>query len=437
MNYQLLNNIFRKLQITDSVFVKSFFSAGIISGFKLLNGILIVKALAIIGGVEGMPIGGNFLNVSQIAQIIATAGISMGIIKYLSQNKTNTQIHSEYLSSAFFITLVFSSISALALFVASPFLSMYFFKSYAYFYYYIILGVSVFLFGFNNFLTSYYNAQQSFRDYLHLNGINSLLGFLFILLTLFLKNEFLLYVSIAFYQTMGFFLVGIQRTYAIWREQIQKLSNLYFSRIKHLLYFGYYTVQNIIVISLSQIIVRNIIVASEGLTSAGLWEGIMRISSSYLGFFNLLLTLFFIPIFSSSTLKESIKLIIRKGGFLVLLLLALLVFIYLFKSFILNLVLSKEFIETGTLMPGFFVGDVLRFAGYIISILYLSRGKIFLVAMSDILFNGVFFCLLNAHFIKTHGLEGTGIAYLINYALYFCMMTLYLVWDKQIIKSTQ
>jgi PST family polysaccharide transporter len=425
------NNIFKKIQKTDSVFFKSFFSAGIISCFKLLNGILIVKALATIGGVEGMPSGGNFLNVSQIFQILATAGISLGIIKYLSQNTKGSYIHSEYLSSAFFITLVFSSFSALGLFLASPFLSMYFYNSYSYFYLYVIMGFSVFLFGFNNFLISYYSAQQAFKDYLLLNGINSLLGFLFILLTLFLQNELLLYVSIAFYQTVGFFLVGIQRTYIIWKQQIQNLKKLYFNRIKKMLFFGYYTVQNIIVISISQIIVRNYIVTSEGLASAGLWEGIMRICSSYLGFFNLLLTLFFIPVFASSDLKDSIRLIIRKGGFLVLLLISLLILIYLFRNHLLNLILSKDFIKTEILMPGFFTGDVFRFAGYIISILYLSRGKLYVVVLSDILFNGIFFCILNYYFIKKQGLEGSGSAYLINYILYFFVLMFYLIWDKR------
>lgn len=426
-----LNNIRNKVTFGKSLFLKSIFSAGIISGLKLFNGILIVKALAIINGVEGMPEGGDYINITQIAQILSTAGISMGIIKYLSQHQRLSNAYHDYLSAAFFITLIFSAISAFALIVLSPVLSLQFFNTQKYFYYFIFIGISTIFFGLNNFLVSYYNGIQNLKNYLSINAINSVAGLILILITIYFKNKHLLFISIAFYQSIGFLAIGFKRIWEIYKNEIKGRWSGSFASLKGFSGFSLYTLQNIALIGLGQIFVRSILIEKYGTTQAGLWDGMMRISSSYLNVFILVLSIFFIPSFSSATFREAVATIYKKGTLLVGALIITLSAIFLFKNFFLRIVLSNEFSDISSIMPTFFIGDIFRYSGYIISIFFLSRGRIIITALSDFLFNGIFYCLFNYIFIQHSGIRGSGYAYLINFILYFLFLFAILLWHMK------
>jgi O-antigen/teichoic acid export membrane protein len=414
----------------NSFFVKSIFSAGIISGLKLLNGILIIKAIAIISGLSGMPEGGNYINITQIFQIIATAGISIGTIKYLSQHKIGTESFQNHLSGAFFLTLIFSGASALILILFSPFFSEYLFKTKAYFFYFVLLGISSIFFGFNNFLISYFNGTQNLRSYISINTVNAFVGLVFILLTIVLKNKHLLFISIAFYQSAGFLLYGFKKLYRIYKEQIAGRAIQFWDPLKKFGLYAFYTIQNIIVIGVSQIYVRKLIIEKEGLSEAGIWDGMIRISSSYLNVFILILSIFFIPQLSSAKMREAINIAIKKGLLITGILLGCLVFLFTFRDFFLTLILSKQFLPIKDIMVPFLIGDIFRFSGYILAILFLSKGMIQITIVSDILFNGVFFCAFNHIFISNNGLEGSSYAYLLNYLLYFVFLIMLVVLRK-------
>lgn len=429
--------IFPKLNIKESLlgtnnsfFVKSIFSAGITSGLKLMNGILIIKAIAIISGLVGMPEAGNYINITQIFQIIATAGISMGTIKYLAQHKKGSNEFQNYLSGSIFLTLIFSGISAIFLIVFSPFLSLYFFETKAYFFYFVILGIASIFYGFNNLLISYFNGTQNLRFYVIINVINGMVGFAFILITIFLKSRHLLFISIAIYQSGGFLFYGINKIFRIYKNDVAGKPIQFWGPLKKFWVYAFYTLQNIIVIGGSQIYVRKIIIENEGISEAGIWDGMMRISSSYLNVFILILSIFFIPQLSSAKIRDAINITIKKGFFITVLLFLCLVFLFTFREFFLTLILSKQFLPIKDIMIPFLIGDIFRFSGYILAILFLSKGMIQITIISDILFNGLFFCFFNHIFISNNGIEGGSYAYLLNYFLYFVFLILLVVLRK-------
>jgi PST family polysaccharide transporter len=430
MNSSGLEKVTGMLGYRNSFFVKSIFSAGIISGLKLLNGVLIIKAIAIIGGLTGMPEGGNYINITQIFQIIATAGISIGTIKYLSQHKKGSEQFQEYLSGAFFLTLIFSFAAALVLMILSPFLSQYFFQTKAYFFYFVLLGISSIFFGFNNFLISYFNGTQNLRLYIRINTINAIVGLVLILITIYLKNRHFLFFSIAFYQSGGFLFYGLKKLYRVFKNDIAGKVIQFWKPLKSFGWYAFYTLQNIIVLGGSQIYVRNLIIEKEGLSDAGIWDGMMRISSSYLGVFNLILSIFFIPILSSSKFEDAIRTLLKKGLLITGILIFCMISLFLFRDFFLRLVLSEQFLPVGDIMIPFLIGDVFRFAGYTIAILFLSRGMLHLSLLSDILFNGILFCVFNYIIISNFSIEGSSYAYLINYFLYFLFLLLMLLIKK-------
>jgi O-antigen/teichoic acid export membrane protein len=431
MNLFNLNNHSGIISLRKSFFIKSIFSAGITSGLKLFNGILIIKAIAIISGLSGMPEGGNYINITQIAQIFATAGISMGIIKYLSQHQKDSEAFRDYVTGAFFLTIIFSGISALLLILFSPVLSDYFFQTKAYFYYFVFLGISSVFFGLNNFLLSYFNGTQNLKDYVGINTVNAIVGLVLILFTIYLKNRHLLFISIAFYQTGGFLFYGFLKMFHIYKKEIAGNPIRIWEPAKKFAGYAYYTLQNIIVIGVSQIYVRNLIIEKHGISEAGLWDGMIRISSSYLNVFILILSIFFIPKLSSVKVFEAVNTTLRKGGLITGLLICSLVVLYLLKDFILTLVLSNQFLPIKEIMAPFLIGDIFRFAGYILAIFFLSRGIIQITIFADLIFNGLLFCLLNKYLITSKGIEGSSFAYLLNYGLYFFFLVIMLLIMKK------
>ena len=120
-----------------------------------------------------------------------------------------------------------------------------------------------------------------------------------------------------------------------------------------------------IALPLAQIVVRNLVIDGTSLTTAGHLQSAWRLSDMYVGVMTTALGLYFIAHYSGLSAGQERAKVLR-ATMLQMLILAVVAAssVYAFRELIITVVLTKDFLPMGELLPFHLVGDVLKLAGY-------------------------------------------------------------------------
>jgi PST family polysaccharide transporter len=120
-----------------------------------------------------------------------------------------------------------------------------------------------------------------------------------------------------------------------------------------------------IALPLAQIVVRNLVIDGTSLTTAGHLQSAWRLSDMYVGVMTTALGLYFMAHYSGLSIGQERAKVLRTT---VLQVLALAILaagsVYALRNLIITLVLTKDFLPMGELLPFHLIGDVLKLAGY-------------------------------------------------------------------------
>jgi PST family polysaccharide transporter len=97
--------------------------------------------------------------------------------------------------------------------------------------------------------------------------------------------------------------------------------------------------------------------------------------------------------------------------------------IYLLRDFIIRVLFTAEFVEMEVLFGWQMVGDALKIGSWIIAYLMVSKAKVKMFIITELLFS-VLLYLLVSYFSHEYGLLGVSIAYALNYFLYWVFVSL-------------
>ncbi|EJG0388716.1 oligosaccharide flippase family protein, partial [Vibrio parahaemolyticus] len=103
--------------------IKTSLLSFIATAVKLLSGLIINKAVSIFIGPSGLAIIGQFQNAQGIVRTLAQGGINSGVTKYTAEFHENGEKKHELWSSSLKITVFFSVIVSLLLFLFSSYWS--------------------------------------------------------------------------------------------------------------------------------------------------------------------------------------------------------------------------------------------------------------------------------------------------------------------------
>jgi PST family polysaccharide transporter len=418
-------------------FVMSIFASGLSTLLRLFNALLIMKGIALYGTLNDMATSGSFLNLSQLMQFVATAGLGVGIVRQLSAHKSEPAKFDAYLANGLGITAIVSFATATLSILLSPFLSLWLFNSYHYWFLFVFLGVGVFLYGVNSFLLSYYTAIGNHTKFLKVSCLNALFG---IVISLWLMWQFELIgalLSMALYLASGTMLFGAAELLSLWKRVNLKRRWFNPSLARELVSYAFFLIFNIVVYTTASLLIRSSIAVFDGGSAAGIWEAMNRLSAGYMTVAISVFMIYFMPRFSTTSAAESSRLIFREGLFLLLLLAITLMIVYNYRSIILPAVFADNYGEVGHLMPYFFVGDVFRLLGHLILLMFLAHRQIKKAIAIDVLWNGFFQIAAMFYGAKSSsGFQGIGLAYTAAYVLNAVfMMNLLFIYLKKVSKK--
>jgi O-antigen/teichoic acid export membrane protein len=409
-------------KIIKSDLVKVFSFTGLSTLIKLITGYVTVKFVASIIGPSGIALIGQLQNFSAIFTTFGAGGINNGVVKYVSENKEVDSELQKYLRNGFKITIYFSIFFGLLLILLSTDLSKLILLDAQYNYVFICFGVSLLLISLNNYFLSILNGFKEFKKFVLINIITSLLGLIFtVSLVLLFQLKGALIATVSYQGVVVFITIyylkktswfSAKMLWGVWNKDIVKK---YFSY--SLMAFVSAATQPV-----SQLLVRGFIIKNYSIESAGFWEGMNRISGLYLLFVTTSFSVYYLPKLSEIRNDKILKSEIIKTYKLMIPLVALsLLFVFLLKDIVINILFTEEFYPMKELFLWQLLGDFFKIMSWILAFVMVAKSMTKKYIFTEIFFS-ISLVLLSYIYVIKYGVVGATVSYGINYFLYLIVM---------------
>ncbi|MDM5330257.1 O-antigen translocase [Neobacillus sp. CF12] len=401
--------------------LKTSFLSSIATVIKILTGFIVNKVLAIYVGPAGIAQIGQLQNFFSIVSNLSNFSISQGVTKYVSFYGEEEDKQIKYINAAITISFIASLITGLLIIVLHRYLSIILLKSDQYADIFIYIGIFLIFYAINSILLAAVNGFKKIRKFTLINVTQSFFGLaLSILLTVKWGLSGAMYAYV-FSQTL---VLLISIGFLLKEDWVKKIRLRKVDRSIMKSYSNYTIMSmiHILTVPVSFIIIRNYITDTLSMEHAGYWQGLTKISDTYLMFITMSLSVYYLP--RLSEIKDDLKLkkeIFDGYKLIIPILIVILLGVYFMKDFAILILYSEEFLVMKELFLFQLIGDFFKIASWLISFNMLVKEMTKHVIITE-LFYSITLTVLSIVFIKMFGLIGVTYAYSITYFLYFLMV---------------
>ncbi|MDB0055419.1 O-antigen translocase, partial [Bacteroidia bacterium] len=393
-----------------------FFKVSIWSGaaavVRMGVNLAISKVLAIFVGPSGFALVGQLQNGLAIFRTISTGAISNGVTKYVAENGSDKEQQTTYIKAAIRITSICSVITSVLILVFARSISVYLFQQETYIDIVVFFGLGLSFFAFNGLFLAIVNGKKEFKKFI----IASISGAFFtLLLTVLFVYAWGLYgalLAFAIAQSLVFFVTAFMI-----RANLKRWFSGFFSKAiskehyTNLLKYALMVLTSALIVPFVQILIRNHIIDQVSLTDAGIWEGMNKISTTYLGLITLSLTTYYLPRISEIKDNLKVKSEVKKTLIAIFpIIVVSTIIIFLLRSFIIKLLFTAEFMPMESLFSVKLVGDIFKILSWVLSFVMLAKAMTKLFIATEIVFSGALY-MLSIYLVNSLGLIGSVYAY--------------------------
>ncbi|KQT15068.1 hypothetical protein ASG31_15820 [Chryseobacterium sp. Leaf404] len=398
--------------------------SGITAFVKISAGFVATKVISSFSGPAGVALVGSLTNFMAVVLSLANGSVTSGIVKYTAEFKNDRRKSTILYDTSVFVSLFCSALVFLGLIIFAEHWSRSIFHSTEYVSVIYLLGGGIVFYSLNTILLAFLNGLGYIKKYTVINGISSVITLLLTVLLIYFYN-----ISGALYAlVISQFAVFFVAVLLVWKRIFRNISTSVFKpdfkTIKNLSHFTVMAVVSSSAMPLAQIIIRNFITKEIDLNSAGIWQGLIRISDGYLLMINITLGTYFLPKLSSLNSKNEVRIEILDGlKFLTPLFLAMCTGIYFTRFYIIEILYTKDFSAMESLFFWQLAGDFFKVLSLVFSYLMISKVMTKVYIITEVVFASSY-VILSLILIRKIGLEGSSIAFFITYFLSFLMMIL-------------
>ncbi len=426
-----MKKIYRKIRSSELVNISVF--TGSATVVKLFTAFFTAKIIAIHLGPEGLGLLGQLSSFISIALVLSTGAITNGVVKYLAEYKNDLIKQKKVIKTAVNITLFFSTLISILVILFSSFWSNILFKTNAKEYNSIIIifGFTLFFYASFSLFTAILNGLKEFKKYNFIGIWSSLIGLFFSIILVIYANLYGALLAAVTYQSIVFIIIIFYKS-KIDLIKWQTLKNTIVDKSDYikLSKFSLMALVSSATVPVSQIIIRNYILKDIDAETVGYYEGINRLSNLYLTIITTTLSIYYLPKLSEITNSKLLKHEIFKGYKLILpVTFIILVLVFLFKNWVINLVFSKSFSEMESYFLPQLIGDFFKIASWLLAFQMIAKAMTKTYIISEIFFSTLL-VILTMSLINLYGGIGSVYAYAINYLLYFISMLI--IFNKTI-----
>jgi polysaccharide transporter, PST family len=393
-------------------------------GIRLISMLVLNKILALEIGPNGYGLVGQLQNAITSITAIASAGVGTGVTKYTAEYSNHRQKQRDIWVTASFLGFIFSLLVATILIIFRNELSLKLFKTDEYADILIWVAACLVLYVFNTLLLSIINGLKEISLFVAANIANSLVALIVtgILARLYELEGAL--IALAINQSIACIATIFLIRKKIWFRYDNFVGRPSSATILRLSQYSLMAVATSVLGPLSMIVVRDMLISNAGLSAAGYWEAMTRISSLYLMLITTPLSVYYLPKLSELTDTVDLRSELTRGlTLLVPLTISIALVIYLLRDVIIALLFSDAFMPMKDLFLWQLIGDVVRVTAWLLSFFLISKAltKEFLIVE---IFTTLTFILLSYEFIKKFDVLGITIAYAVNNFVYLFLLML-------------
>lgn len=384
------------------------------------------KILAVYVGPAGYAAIGQFQNFIQMVTTFAGSAINTAVIKYTAEYHEDEAKQKAIWKAAGSLVLIFSFIFSLIILIFQKELSLYIFQTTAYQSVFAWFAAFLVLFNFNALFLAILNGKKEILKLVVANIVGSVLS---LMVTSTLAIKYHLYgalIALSIYQSLAFFVTLFLCYKASWFNISYVFGKIEPHIAKKFAGFAIMALVSAVCVPFSQMVIRYYLSQEFGLNYAGYWEAMIRLSSAYLMLVTTTLGVYYLPRLAELTHLDEIKKEVYLGyKFIFPLAVVGGMGVYILRDWIITFLFSQAFMPMRDLFLWQMIGDSLKIGSWILAYLMLSKAMTKLFVTTEILF-ALSSVGLTYVCSKLFGFEGVSIAHLVNYALYWLVMSYFI-----------
>jgi len=393
---------------------------------KTITMFVLNKILAVYLGPTGYAAIGQFQNFIQMVTTFAGSAINTAVVKYTAEYHEDETKQRAVWKTAGSIVFLFSLVFAILILIFQKQLALYIFQSLKYQTIFIWFAVFLIFFNFNTLFLAILNGKKEILKLVLANIAGSLFA---LVITGVLAIKLQLYgalIALSIYQSIAFIVTLILCHRADWFEFSSLLGKIDLGITKKFASFILMALVSAICVPLSQMLIRAYLTQEFSLAYAGYWEAMIRLSTVYLLLVTTTLGVYYLPRLSELNAIDEIKKEVYLGyKFIFPLAVVGGICVFILRDWIINLLFSPSFAPMQDLFLWQMMGDALKIGSWILAYLMLSKAMTKLYICTEIIFT-VSLIALTYICTQVFGFEGVSIAHLINYGLYWIVISLFI-----------
>ena len=413
-----------------------FIRTNIVLKITSLNAIVITIRLVISGlmqwllattvGAAGIANIGQVRNVMAMLTSTTTFGTFNGVVKYVSEFKTNQPELSKVFSTVTVFFVVGSLISAFVLFFGAPFLSQYLFNSEEFIYVFKLLAVIVPFIAVGRVVNAVVSGLSDYKRYAKIELISYILSAVALVMGLYTYQLNGVLIAIAIAPVIQ--LIVLAFVFGNTLKIYVPFKTISFSFIykNKLLSFTLMSFISTFLLNYVELDIRTLVTDKININEAGYWTAMTFISKNYMVFATGLFTLYILPKFASLHTKHEFKNEVFNIYKTILPIFALgMILVYLLRNYIIKFI-YPEFTGMEPLFKWQLLGDFIRLGALVLAHQFLAKRLVKSFIITELISLGLFF-VLSKLFIAQYGTEGIVIAHFVRYIIYF-LIVFFVVW---------
>lgn len=402
--------------------VKTSLINGIAVLVKVASALVLNKILAVYVGPAGYAVIGQFQNAVSIVVSLAGGVVATGVTKATAQHFDDEAKQHAVWQTAIRFSLGASIIAAIVLLLMGDSLAQWLLHRADMSSVFVWLALTLPAMAANNLLLAIVNGKKEVGIYVVANIIGSLISMLVVGLLAF---NFGLYGTLVAF-TINPAIVLLSTAVIVARRDWFKAKFLWGQMnrpaLRELSGFGLMGLTSALTMPVTFMLIRDHLATNLGLSAAGYWQASWKISEIYLMLVTTTLSVYYLPRLAEIRTAPELKTeIIKVYRFVMPIVVAGAIIIYLLRDFIIDLLFTPDFVPMRELFPWQLAGDVVKIGSWILAYIMLGRAMVKSFILTEIIFSFLF-VVLSWFLVESFGLVGVSMAYTINYCCYWVGM---------------
>jgi PST family polysaccharide transporter len=404
--------------ITNNLILKITSLNSVVVGVRLLISLVVQNLLAQFTGQAGIAKVGQIRNLSEILSSLSSLGVFNGIVKYVSEYKSDEVGLKKLFSTVYVFSLLATFILSLALFFGATQLSVWLFFSEDFRFVFQLLAVTSPFIAMNRIFYGVISGLKAYKVNSKIEIIWYSLASILLLFCLYSHNIEGVLFAIAITPIIQFLITLL--LFGKTLSEYVKFRKLNFETPMFKVLLGYTLISFVATVcsNLVDIDFRTSISEKLSENEAGIWTAMSSISKIYMQFLIAIFSLYILPkyaeINSSFGFRSELKSIYK--SLLPLVVLGMLI-VYFLREFIVLTIYNEAFLSMTLLFKWQLLADFMRFIANVMSFKFLAKKQISYFIYTQLL-GLLLYHVLGHHLIETYKTEGVVMGLFVSNLIY-------------------